>query len=967
MLSDDILPYSDPRNRAGYKNNAPEYGPGAQIRYRPHAVFNPNTRMYVLWYDWRNSGGGYGDNNHSAQGAAISSRPGGPFVLVNANATLAGPVDYRGDLDVFVDDDAGHTAYLVYTAGNAQTMTIEQLSKNYTTSTMKSTWDPAGASTENGGGYQTATGCGPYTHQGSCGSTAARDMNASDYWNVLSGGLLHMGVDAGAEAPAMWKNGSTYFASFDQNCGFCPPGSGAWVHTASHPLGPWKLHRNINRKLLPGCEPSAKPAAVNGKCGRGGYQYGPRASELREAAGDDEECWKHLAGNYRGSLGPGMSGDDAIVVTAEMAPSATEAKYVATGFKWGPQVKHYFTAYKNETTSALPDSRSARLGPFNSSAPACSAILFGAAAGWCFESYCGRCSGWPHCAVPPPVPPPTHGGRLGTIIHAQQAGVWPVALADGSTQWLWAGDLWHSTPDGLKGHDRLYMGPIEHDAAGMPLPLKWVDSFELDLDLKSASKTDDVAAGAGARAGAGAGAGAPTAKLANEMLQLEVTSTAGSAPPTKPTGSSGPSLSTFCGGISGPGLMLKQPDIHSLSLSCNEPGATIAKIEFASYGTFGCTWAAGNCQYDRAALLHNWTAQSCTVPRVLSMQNTSCQSPGIAAKLVAPRCVGNAQCSFDCSVDGSDFPKDPCTGIFKSIFVQAQCSHGTGKVTIGAAIAPSRPVSTSFISALRLSAEASTAGAGFTRSIVDRNAAHTNQLSHTGIWVAASGAADAEFHPATGGKIVTTSSDASSVTVDDIALGKVAKEQWKIHLPAGSDTLTWQVTRTFLEDTDVHDDWIVSLGLDAVGATNAGFTQSAQMPGWIDIDMELDRDSENAAGFRKVYPTGGQGFQPYWYALESNHSDQNITWSPSGMEFATEATCELNGKACSTRFVFTQAIEDTPSISARCMNKTAPPGNPTIDCVPEAVVCPNGDQVNGGPTKVSLITSQFGHRMLCPE
>ena len=70
---------------------------------------------------------------------------------------------------------------------------------------------------------------------------------------------------------------------------------------------------------------------------------------------------------------------------------------------------------------------------------------------------------------------------MGTIVHAQQAGVWPVQLADGGTQWIWAGDLWQSTPDGLKGHDLLYMGPIKHGADGIPLPLQFTSSFSLDI------------------------------------------------------------------------------------------------------------------------------------------------------------------------------------------------------------------------------------------------------------------------------------------------------------------------------------------------------------------------------------------------------------------------------------------------------------------------------------------------------
>ena len=507
LLSSDILPYSDPRNRMGYKDNDPEYGPGVQIRYRPHVVFNQNTKKYVLWYDWRNKGSGYGDNKHSAQGAAVSDRPGGPFVVATANATLAGPVSFRGDLDVFVDDDDAHTAYLIYTAGNAQTMTIERLSADYLTSTMQTTWDPVGSSSENGGGYKTATGCAPYASQGNCGSAAARDMNASHYWNTLSGGLLHLGVDASAEAPAMWKNGSTYFASFDQNCGFCRSGSGAWVHSASSPLGPWKLHRNINRRLLAGCQPSDHPATVNGKCGRGGYDYstaddgmGGGDSTFQTAAAapaaatqpgriwpdvvkgapavlqTDDHCWAKLAGRYRGSMG--MGGDDEIVIVASGPPTATDATYEATGYKWGPGVKHAFTAYANDTTTALPGARSAQLTAWNGTAPPCSGIVFSPGVGWCLESVCGKCDGWPRCSRPAP---PSHGGRMGTIIHAQQAGVWAVPLADGTTQWLWAGDLWQSTPDGLKGHDLLYLGPMEHDADGMPLPLQFTSSFSLDI------------------------------------------------------------------------------------------------------------------------------------------------------------------------------------------------------------------------------------------------------------------------------------------------------------------------------------------------------------------------------------------------------------------------------------------------------------------------------------------------------
>jgi hypothetical protein len=455
--------------------------------------------------------------------------------------------------------------------------------------------------------------------------------------------------------------------------------------------------------------------------------------------------------------------------------------------------------------------------------------------------------------------------------------------------------------------------------------------------------------------GAGGGGGGVKKALNSSLLQVELTTpgttrNGGTAP-------SSPSLPTFCGGVSGPGLLrarAEQPDVHTLRLSCDSAGATIAKIEYASYGTFGCTWDGTNCRY-ADTLLHNWTTSTCTAANVLRLGNTSCSTQGIASSLFAPRCVGKPECSFDCSVDGKDFPKDPCVGVFKSIFVQASCSHGTGKVTVlggghGAA-GPSHNMP--FLSTLRINAGGSIPGAGFTRSLVDGNGAQgANRLSTTGIWASAPGSSDVVYHPATAGRVLA--SGATSVTVGGIRLGETATEQWKVSLTR-SDTLRWEVTRSFQKAASVHDDWGVSLGLDADGATNAGFTASGQVPGWLDVGMELDRNSANAAGFRKLYPDRGGGkFQPYWYSLESNQSNQTITFSPSGMELATEATCTIDGQPCSTRFVFAQAIDMTPSISANCQNRTPAPGVPAKDCIPEPVVCPNGDQVNGGQTQIRI-------------
>ena len=67
---------------------------------------------------------------------------------------------------------------------------------------------------------------------------------------------------------------------------------------------------------------------------------------------------------------------------------------------------------------------------------------------------------------------------------------------------------------------------------------------------------------------------------------------------------------------------------------------------------------------------------------------------------------------------------------------------------------------------------------------------------------------------------------ASNFLTDCVCL-QVAVERWV--LTVDGPTLRWQVNRTFLRDVTVHDDWALSLGLDATAATNAGFEASAQM------------------------------------------------------------------------------------------------------------------------------------------
>ncbi|MEM8875410.1 MAG: family 43 glycosylhydrolase [Planctomycetota bacterium] len=53
-------------------------------------------------------------------------------------------------------------------------------------------------------------------------------------------------------------------------------------------------------------------------------------------------------------------------------------------------------------------------------------------------------------------------------------------MAQVGEQWMWLSDLWESRPDGIKGHDLQYWGPLEFDANGVLQRLRRVDEWNID-------------------------------------------------------------------------------------------------------------------------------------------------------------------------------------------------------------------------------------------------------------------------------------------------------------------------------------------------------------------------------------------------------------------------------------------------------------------------------------------------------
>jgi hypothetical protein len=120
--------YSSPNMSSGswtYRGDALRCAelPDCGILYRPHLVWNPTTKLHVLFYNYVSA-----SNTGSRIGAATSPHPTGPWTLRTPAMKFARPMlpsnhnGSQGDFDVLVDTDG--TGYIVYSYGP---MSIEKL------------------------------------------------------------------------------------------------------------------------------------------------------------------------------------------------------------------------------------------------------------------------------------------------------------------------------------------------------------------------------------------------------------------------------------------------------------------------------------------------------------------------------------------------------------------------------------------------------------------------------------------------------------------------------------------------------------------------------------------------------------------------------------------------------------------------------------------------------------------------
>lgn len=140
--------------------------------------------------------------------------------------------------------------------------------------------------------------------------------------------------------------------------------------------------------------------------------------------------------------------------------------------------------------------------------------------------------------------------------------------------------------------------------------------------------------------------GPPAGTWAPEQADTLVNTSVVMGPPTpSPTG-------PFCGEVL---------NLDSLTLTCSDPGATIASLPFVAYGT-----PTGSCP-----ATSGWAKGSCDAAN--------------ATTIVSQLCLGKASCTVPFT---TDLMGDPCLNVLKHGVVVAQCTTGGGSASGGGGEGP---------------------------------------------------------------------------------------------------------------------------------------------------------------------------------------------------------------------------------------------------------------------------------------
>ncbi|MBT2531139.1 family 43 glycosylhydrolase [Arthrobacter sp. ISL-48] len=184
----------------------------AVVLERPKVIYNKSTNKWVLWVHADGPSATSDAQYAKAQaGVAVSDSPFGPFRYVDSyrldqipandpNNQYPSQLGMARDMNLFQDDDAAQTGYIVYSSEENRTMYVSRLNASYMYLNVPK----------------------------------SRSVNGVDFSRSFQG--------QAREAPAMFKYDGMYYLITSEATGWAA--NPARYATASSPLGPWTQHGN---------------------------------------------------------------------------------------------------------------------------------------------------------------------------------------------------------------------------------------------------------------------------------------------------------------------------------------------------------------------------------------------------------------------------------------------------------------------------------------------------------------------------------------------------------------------------------------------------------------------------------------------------------------------------------------------------------------------------------------------------
>jgi len=266
------------------------------------------------------------------------------------------------------------------------------------------------------------------------------------------------------EAPSIFQRNGVWYALFGHCCCFCYQGSGLFVHTAPHPLGPWTAQQGLEGPYDISCEPPPPPAAANPFCAYKKEFNNVTVDLVCEGGAVIDAIESAFYGTPTGAC-PAYAANPACDDTSFLAYARATCVGQARCTLQSTGPDPCLGVIKSIATVAHCSAGPGGYSPDGPAAPPLAAAVAIDVGG-----------------VPTPGQGCLYGGSTDvSVTRSQQDFLATLPDGKGGQTFLYIGGRWGQSPDGLKGHEPQAYFPLSFNDDGSIQHIVWNNSVSFDL------------------------------------------------------------------------------------------------------------------------------------------------------------------------------------------------------------------------------------------------------------------------------------------------------------------------------------------------------------------------------------------------------------------------------------------------------------------------------------------------------